>query len=172
MTFTLEAVSIVLTYATIPAGTIRARQFRLFAVAPGVLHGTLADESVVPGVQAGPSVLARGTGAPVKSDLAVGAVETLGTHARVGARGRVDASGSVLARLVVGAVVEVLLAQHATPPLLAFALVGVVTRAVQASGVHYAFVAPWTLPAARAAALIRAYALSVAAPSITHGCKI
>lgn len=86
---------------------------------------------------------------------------------------RVGAGGPVLARVVVGAVVEVLVAEEPPPALLAVALPGLQAGAVQAAGVADAFVAGGALPADAALALAGRLAVAVAAAALgqADGCK-
>ena len=78
--------------------------------------------------------------------LAVGAGVAGWAAAGVGALTRVSAGGAVLAGPVVGAVVEVLVAEEAAPALVADALLGLLAGAVLAAGVGDALVAEATGP--------------------------
>lgn len=82
--------------------------------------------------------------------LTIGSGPSGWATARVGALARVEASGAVLARLVVGAVVEVLVAEQTAPALVAVALVGLLAGPVFAAGVADAFVAVATSPSSAA----------------------
>ena len=62
----------------------------------------------------------------------------------------VEAGGSVAAGLVVGAVVQVLVAEEAAPSVVAVALPGVLARSVFASRISDALIAEWSGPAATA----------------------
>ena len=62
----------------------------------------------------------------------------------------VEAGGSVAAGLVVGAVVQVLVAEEAAPSIVAVALPGVLARSVFASRISDALIAEWSGPAATA----------------------
>ena len=75
--------------------------------------------------------------------LAVGAGVTRRAGARVRALSGVPAGRSVAARAVVGAVVEVLVAEESSPALLAEALVRLLAGAVHAARVEDAAVAQW-----------------------------
>jgi len=74
-------------------------------------------------------------GAVVDLALAVRAREARRTVAGVGALAGVEARASVLTRLVVGAVVEILVAEQSTPALVTQAVPGLLAAAVQAPGV-------------------------------------
>lgn len=75
---------------------------------------------------------------------------------------RVGAGGPVLAGAVVGAVVQVLVAEEPTPSFLAVALPGLRAGAVEAAGVADALVAEVPLPANPTLALARLLTVPVA----------
>lgn len=87
-------------------------------------------------------------GAPVDLDLTVRTGVARGTGTRVRALPRIEAGPSVPAGAVVGAVVQVLVAEETAPTFVAQAVPGFLARAVQAPGVPLTFVAQPTLPAA------------------------
>lgn len=89
--------------------------------------------------------------AGVQCKLAVLARKPRRAGAGVGSLARVSASATVLARPVVRAEVEVLVAEKAAPALHAVALPGLRAGAMQAAGVPCALFARWTLPANPAA---------------------
>ena len=80
--------------------------------------------------------------------LALGAGVAGRAAASVGALAGVEAGGSVLAGLVVGAVVQVLVAEETAPAVVAVALPRVLAGAVLAPGVPDALVAKGTSPTA------------------------
>lgn len=84
-------------------------------------------------------------------DLAVGAHESGLAVASVGALSGVEADALVLARLVIRAVVQVLVAEQTAPSLVALALPGLLAGSVHASRVRLAFGAQRSLPAVIAA---------------------
>lgn len=88
-----------------------------------------------------PSVGAGSFGAAVDFDVAVRAGESCRTRARVRASAGVEARSVVVARSMIGAVVEVLVAEEATPALVAEALPGLATRAVHATRMALALAA-------------------------------
>lgn len=92
------------------------------------------------------TVEARQVGAIVNLTLAVSSREARGTVARVRALARVEARAVVPAGPVVGAVVEVLVAEEPAPALVAQAVPRLLARAVQTAGVALALVAQRTLP--------------------------
>lgn len=79
-------------------------------------------------------------------DLAVGACESLRAVTGVGALAGVEAGSVVAARLVVGAVVQVLVAEQTAPTLVAEAVPRLYACAVHAAWVTLAFVAKRTYP--------------------------
>ena len=83
--------------------------------------------------------------------LAVGAGVAWRAGAGVGSLAGVPACGAVAAGLVVGAVVEVLVAEETAPALVAATLVGLLAGAVHAAGVELALVAVRAGPAGLAA---------------------
>lgn len=80
-------------------------------------------------------------GASVDSLFAVRARESGGTGASVRALAGVEARAVVLTRPMVGAEVQVLVAEQSTPALVAEALPLLLTRAVHAAGIALAFAA-------------------------------
>lgn len=80
--------------------------------------------------------------------LTVRARKSLWTAARVGSLSGVEAGGAVLAGLVVGAIVEVLVAEEAAPSFAAVALPGFLARPVLAAGITQAVGAQRTAPTA------------------------
>lgn len=78
--------------------------------------------------------------------LAVSASEAWRTVARVRALARVEAGATMSARPVVGAVVEVLVAEESAPTFVAQAVPGLLARAVQTTGVALALVAQSSFP--------------------------
>ena len=80
--------------------------------------------------------------------LALGAGVAGRAAASVGTLAGVEAGGSVLAGLVVGAVVQVLVAEETAPAVVAVALPRVLAGAVLAPGVPDALVAKGTSPTA------------------------
>ena len=115
-------------------------------------RGALAHKTAIASVQAGAPVVAGVSGAGVVPYFAVGAPEARGTHASVGPRVGVVAGCPVLARLVVGAIVEVLVAKVASPALVAVALPSLVASAVLAAGVLFARVTCVSFPAGQTTA--------------------
>ena len=112
-----------------------------------VPEGAHAGVVIDPGTLAGTPVDAEVVGALVgDAGLAVGAGPAGWAGARVGALAGVEAGGPVLAGLVVGAVVEVLVAEQAAPALLAVAGPGLIAGTVLAPGVPHALVAEGTSP--------------------------
>lgn len=96
--------------------------------------------------RAAASVLAGIAVAFIGLDLAVGAAVAGLAGTGVTPLAGVGAGGPVRARLVVGAVVEVLVAEEAAPALLAIALPGFLAHTVQAAGVTDALIAEPPLP--------------------------
>ena len=84
------------------------------------------------------------------SALAVGASVAGRAATSVWTLAGVEAGGSVAAGLVVGAVVQVLVAEEAAPSVVAVALPGVLARSVFASRISDALIAEWSGPAATA----------------------
>ena len=82
--------------------------------------------------------------------LAVGASVAGRAAASVGALAGVEAGGPVAAGLVVGAVVEILVAEQAAPAVIAVALPGVLAGAMLAPGVPDALIAKGTSPSTAA----------------------
>lgn len=109
-------------------------------------HRTDADVEGAVAV-ASPAVEAGGLGAVVQRRLAVGAGVPGRAAASVAALTRVEASSAIPTRLVVGAEVEVLIAEEAAPALVAETVPRLHASAVHAPGVALALVAKWTLPA-------------------------
>lgn len=97
-------------------------------------------------IRAAASVLAGIAVAFIGLDLAVGAAVAGLAGTGVTPLAGVGAGGPVRARLVVGAVVEVLVAEEAAPALLAIALPGFLAHTVQAAGVTDALIAEPPLP--------------------------
>lgn len=128
------------------AGAVRTRLSGDLAVLPRVARRTLTHEIVVAGVQAGAAVPAGRGGARVVDNLTVGAGEARRTLARVGARRRVEAGSAVLAGAVIGAVVEVLVTEEASPTLVTVTLPRLLTSAVQAARVLLTLVTVGALP--------------------------
>ena len=92
------------------------------------------------------AVEARDDGAVVLDEFAIGAGKLAGAGASVRSLAGVEASAAVLARLVVGAVVEVLVAEQAAPALVAVALPRLLAGTVIAARVPDALVAQLSLP--------------------------
>lgn len=107
------------------------------------------------------SILAGVAVTLVGLQLAVGAPEARPAGAGVAALARVGAGGPIGARLVVGAVVEVLVAEEAPPPLLAVALPRLAARTVQATWVADAFITGGALPAHATCTAPRGLAVAV-----------
>ncbi len=78
--------------------------------------------------------------------LTVGASVSRRATASVGSLSSVPASGSIETRLVIGAVVEILIAEQSTPTIIASALEGLFTRAVDAAWVANAQVTELASP--------------------------
>lgn len=97
-------------------------------------------------VLAGRSIHARVLLAVRDGNLAVGACESGFALACVRSLACVEAGASVLAGLVVGAVVQVLVAEQTTPALVALALPRLFAGSVHASWVSFAFCAQSSLP--------------------------
>ena len=94
----------------------------------------------------GSTVETRNNGAVVFDQLAIGA----GVLGRAGARVRslagVETSAAVFARLVIGAVIEILIAEEAAPSFVAVALPRLLARSVKATRIANALVALFALP--------------------------
>lgn len=114
------------------------------------LKSLLAQARVsLPPVPACSPILAGIMGATsIQLDFAIGASEARSTTASIGALTGVEAEAAVLTRLVVGTVVEVLVAEQTSPSLVTKAVPLLLTCAVQATRVSFAFVAVSTLPTA------------------------
>lgn len=93
------------------------------------------------------AIQALGPRAVVLHDLALGAGVALGALARVAAGAGVEARAAVPAGFVVGAVVEVLVAEEAAPALVAHAVPRLDAAAVDAAGVPLALIAQRPFPA-------------------------
>lgn len=118
-------------------------------------HGDIAgrEDSVIAGVArlvgvAGATVEAGLAVAVEERDLAVGAGEAGRAGAGVAALAGVEAGATVVAGLVVGAVVEILVAEEPAPALVAETFPGLLAAAVEAARVTDARVAEGTGPAA------------------------
>lgn len=105
-------------------------------------------------VKARRSVNARLLLAVRDQDLAVGAHESGLAVASVRALSGVEADALVLARLVIRAVVQVLVAEQSSPSLVALALPGFLAGSVYASRVRLAFCAQRSLPAVVATVMV------------------
>lgn len=108
------------------------------------------------------SVLAGVAAALVGLDLAAAPGKARPAGAGEAPLARVGAGGPILAGMVVGAVVEVLVAEEPAPAFLAVALPGLHTRAVEAAWVTHALLAQGPLPADPALALPRLLTEAVA----------
>lgn len=148
-----------LAHAAVATGPVRARE------APG-----LAARALVPlraGARqlaalvghAGAAVEAGPHGARVQRLLAVGPGVLGRAHAGVAALARVVAGAAVAAGPVVGAVVEVLVAEQPAPALLAVAVPGPQAGAVHAARVSLALVAQLAHPARMTAGIKRQHSL-------------
>ena len=100
------------------------------------------------------TIEARDDSTVVFEQLAIGARMLSWTGASVRSLSSVKAGATVLARLVVGAVVEILVAKEAAPSFIAIALVGLLAGAVKAARVADALVAQLSLPAKFAEAFV------------------
>lgn len=107
------------------------------------------------------SVQARLVGTAALLHLAISTAEARGTRALVTSGTTVMARGSVLARAVVGAVIEVLVAEQTTPAIFTIATPGVGARAVGAVGVTTTLVTELALPATHTLAFVWLIAVSV-----------
>ncbi|TNN76674.1 hypothetical protein EYF80_013126 [Liparis tanakae] len=153
---------------TVQTGPVAAAVQLLLAVGAGVAGGAAASVAAGRRLHTGAAVEARPVGARHGDDLAVLAVEALragvavalvGLQLTVGASiagpagagvaalARVGAGGSVGTGLVVGAIVEVLVAEEPPPALLAAALPRLAARPVEAARVADALLAGGALPA-------------------------
>lgn len=91
------------------------------------------------------TVQSRSTG-QAQVDVALGPGEVGRTRARVKALARVEARAAVLARRVVGTVVQVLVAEHATPSLFAQTLPRLLAVTVHATRVYLTLVTSGSRP--------------------------
>lgn len=140
------------------AGLFRARHRLVLAV---LAHPALVTVAPIGGATATARrvrvlVLVVRAGAAVQAGLllavrdlhlAIGAREAGLALARVRALARIKADAAVLAWLVIGAVVQVLVAEQAAPALVTDALPRLLARAVHAARIRFAFVAQRPLPA-------------------------
>lgn len=92
------------------------------------------------------TIEARDDGTVVFEQLAIGTRIFSWTGASVGALSSVEAGATVLARLVVGAVVKILVAEQTTPTFIAVTLVRLLAGSVQATWVADALVTQLSLP--------------------------
>lgn len=81
-----------------------------------------------------------------KRRLAVRAGEAWRARAGVRALAGVEAGAAVVAGLVIGTVVEILVAEEAAPAFVAEALPGFVTTSMKTPGIPHALIAVGTLP--------------------------
>lgn len=86
-------------------------------------------------------------GAGVNFVLTIGTIETRRTHAGVITLAGIETGSIILAGMMMGAVVEILVAVDTTPAFLANAFPGFFTCAVNAFGMGYTFVAERSFPA-------------------------
>lgn len=133
------------TSGTVQAWVIRARLLSRSLTAASV-EASGAVASGVRLTRASPAVETRNDGAVVLDQFTVRS--SVFGRAGTGVRSltSVEASTTVLARLVVGAVVQVLVAEKTTPTFVAVALPRLLARAVQTSRVADALVAQFSLP--------------------------
>lgn len=137
----------------VDAGLLRARHGLLLAVSARPALGALARVLLPKGlVHAHAVVQARLLRTARHFDLAFLAREPGRALAREGPLARVEARAAVLARLVVRAVVQVLVAEQSAPALVADALPLLLARSVHASRVQLALLAQRALPSFLAAA--------------------
>lgn len=80
-------------------------------------------------------------------DFALGSGKTGRTRARVQSLARVEARAAILARRVIGTVVQVLVAEHTTPAFFAQTLPRLLAVAVHATRIYLALVASGSRPA-------------------------
>lgn len=132
--------------ASVEAGPIGAGHGAQLAVFTVEAWWTGAGVAVFK-IRAAASVLAGAGFAFVDLNLAVGTSVPRAAGARVAALAGVGAGGRILAGLVMGAVVEILIAEESTPPFLAVALPGLLAGAMQAARVSDALVTIAPLPA-------------------------
>lgn len=152
-------------YISIPAGFKNTLYFFLLN---SIYHGVLFFLHLSPCLYlvtfthvATASVLAGVAVAFVGLQLTVGAPKARPARAGVAALTRVGAGGPVGAGLVIGAVVEVLVAEEAPPTLLAVALPRLAARSVEATRVADAFIAGGALPAHATCTAPRGLAVAV-----------
>lgn len=81
-----------------------------------------------------------------KRCFAVRAGEAWRARAGVRALAGVEAGAAVVAGFVIGTVVEILVAEEATPAFVTEALPGFVTTSMKTSGIPHALIAVWTFP--------------------------
>lgn len=94
----------------------------------------------------GSTVEARNDSAIIFDQLAIGSGVLGRAGTGVGALTRVETGAAVLAGLVIGAVVEILIAKQTAPTFVAIALPRLLARSVQAARVANALVAQFALP--------------------------
>lgn len=92
------------------------------------------------------AIYARLVGAVVPLDLTVGSGVPFRTAAGVASLAGVCASSTILARLVIGAIIEILIAKQSAPALVAVALPRLVASTMGTSGVPDALVTGLSLP--------------------------
>ena len=141
------AVGVVHAGAAVATGEVVAGVRRRLAVRAVPALGAFAAEASS-GVAAVAAVQARLLGAVVALPLAVGAREARWTSTRVRALAGVEAGPVVAAGPVVGAVVEILVAEQAAPALVAQAVPWLLAGAVEAHRVALTLVAQRALPTA------------------------
>lgn len=143
------------------AGLLRTRYRFLLTVSSDPTVGTIAPVTSLLLVVTH-SVVEAWRGRAIADDrFALGAGKARRTLARVRALARVEAGSTVLARFVVGAKVQVLVAEQTAPAFVAQALPRLLAGSVHAARVRFALVAQLSLPSGLADAFVGLIAMAV-----------
>lgn len=146
-TTALVAGARVRTLPAVLAGLVAAGPHGILAKGTVISTGTNARVvSGIDGAPARPTIRARGSQTIVHQDLALGSREPFGAVASVTTRTRVEARTPVSARLVVRAEIQVLVAEKTAPSLVAHAIPGLHTTAVNASRISLALITHRSFP--------------------------
>lgn len=146
-TTALEALRIIFAGSTVVTFRLFTSDSSIFTVVPSVTFGTLAAVAyslILTNASVETRVLMGQTS--VHGLFAIGSLEPSFTVAGVRPQSGVVASPAVLARLVVGAIIEILVAEQTTPTFVADALPLLLACPVQTSGIPFALVAQLSCP--------------------------
>lgn len=137
------------------AGQVSAGQTGRLAMRAHPMPGAFAAVSAQAEIGATPAVHARFVGATVYFGFAIRPGESGRAGAGVRALSGVETGTAVLAGLVIGTVVEVLVAEETAPSFVAQAVPRLLATSVETTGITFAFRAEPSLPAAVTPAIDR-----------------